>query len=171
MLYQIRKNGDSDYTLQIGGTERQIERLANYFNIKLSMLGLRHIFLNIATRKKARRIVADIPTSLAKVKRDISYVYEVNYYGTADKELFADCRQDAILKQLNETTEEIIDLASTNTSNPVVPKLIKNESWQGGDYQRKVWQIGAEKQIEFLKKPNEYFTFIKNRHHYFNAFN
>lgn len=171
MLYQIRKNDDSNYTLQLGGTERQIERLANHFNIKPSMPGLRHLFLNAATRKKARQTVEDIPASLAKIKQDISYIYEVNYYGTVDKEQFADCRHNVMLKQLSETTEEIIDLVSTNTSKPVIPKLIKNESWQGGNYQRKVWQIGDEKQIEFFKKPNDYFTFVKNRHRYFNIFN
>lgn len=171
MIYQIRKNDDSNYTLQLGGTERQIERLAKYFNVKLSIPGLRQMYLNTTTRKEARQKVADIPASLAKVKRDISYVYEVNYYGDVDKEQFADCRRDVMLKQLSETTEEIIDLASTTSAKPVVPKLIKNESWQGGNYQRKVWQIGDCKQIEFLKKPNDHFTFVKNRHHYFNAFN
>lgn len=171
MIYQIRKNDDSNYTLQLGGTERQIERLADYFNIKLSMPDLRHMFLNTTTRKEAQQKVADIPASLAKIKRDISYVYEVNYYGVVDKEQFADCRRDVMLKQLRETTEEIINLVSTTTAKPVVPKLIRNESWQGDSYQRKVWQIGDEKQIEFLKKPNDYFTFVKNRHHYFNMFN
>lgn len=171
MIYQIKKKSNCNYTLQLGGTERQIERLATYFNVKLSMPGLRHMCLNTTTRKEAQQKVDNIPIALAKVKRDISYVYEVNYYGDVDKEQFADCRHDVMLKQLSETTEEIIDLVSTNTSKPVVPKLIKNESWHGYDYQRKVWQIGDDKQIEFLKKPNDYFTFVKNRHRYFNVFN
>lgn len=73
MIYQIRKNGDNNYTLQLGGTERQIERLAKYFNVKLSIPGLRHIVLNTATKKEAQQKVADISASLAKIKRDISY--------------------------------------------------------------------------------------------------
>lgn len=33
------------------------------------------------------------------------------------------------------------------------------------------WQIGAKNQIEFFKRQNDCFTFVKNRHHYYNIFN
>lgn len=170
MLYQIRKNADKSYTLQLGGTVRQIERLAEYFNQSLPYPGMRHLYLHTKTKKHAKQIINDIPANLAKVKRNISYIYEVNYYGGVDKEQFADCRYDEILKILSKETDEIVNLAQTYSSKPIVPKLIENKMWQGGDYQRKVWRIGQDKQIEFKKKPNDYFVFVKNRHHYFNVF-
>lgn len=170
MIYQIRKNQDEDYTLQIGGTERQVERLADYFKVKLPYSGMRSLTLNTQTKKKAQKMVDEIPSKLAKIKRDISYVYSVKYYGSAEHEYFADCRYKAILKILNHETDEITNLAQAGSNTPVVPKLIKNEAWQGGAYQNKVWQIGKTRKIEFSKKPNNYFTFVKNRHHYHSIF-
>ena len=172
MIYQINKQNDK-YQIQIGGTVRQIERLSDYFNVDVPFQGIQYMYLyDFASRSDAQKVIDEIPEKLAKVKTDISYVYQVNYYGSIDKEVFSDCRKDVAEEYLKNEIEEITELVNNTEEHkfPIEPKLTVNRIWgTDDDYQDKTWQIGS-KQVEFSKSPNAYFTFVKKRHRYNNMF-
>ena len=173
MLYQITTESPNKYTLTVNGTECQIRTrdLVFKMDIKNITYGQRHLMLHGLSKSKAYRLINGIPNNKIKVKHDISYIYSVNYYGIADREEYADCRKEVAEQILVEKIEDIVQLVNNTKESqiPIKPKLEEQKKWNDNNYERKVWKIGSST-VEFSKKPNPYFRFVKNRNKYYTIF-